>query len=137
MLTARIEASRHLHAGVAAAVADRFDRAGAKVHPPTAAFYLYPDLAPYADLLADRWSVRTGADLAHLLLERFDVATLPGSAFGELPERLTLRIATSMLYGEGEQRETALESTDPVRLPWIAARLDQLGAALAGLLAPA
>jgi aspartate aminotransferase len=134
VLTARIEVSRLLHAAVAGAVADRFERAGAKVHPPTAAFYLYPDFTPHAGLLADRWSVRTGADLAHLLLERFDVATLPGSAFGELHERLTLRIATSMLYGDGDQRETALESPDPVRLPWIAARLEQLEAALGGLL---
>jgi aspartate aminotransferase len=134
VLTARIHASRLLHAAVAGAVADRFDAAGAKVHRPTAAFYLYPDFAPYAELLADRWSVRTGEDLAHVLLERFDVATLPGSAFGEHPERLTLRIATSMLYGEGDQRETALRSPDPVRLPWIAARLDQLETALGGLL---
>ncbi|GAA5006116.1 pyridoxal phosphate-dependent aminotransferase [Actinopolymorpha pittospori] len=136
VLTARIDVSRRLHAAVARSVADRFERAGAKVHRPTAAFYLYPDFTPYADRLADRWSVRTGADLAHLLLERFDVATLPGSAFGELPERLTLRIATSMLYGDGDgdRRETALECPDPVRLPWIAARLDQLDAALGGLL---
>jgi aspartate aminotransferase len=134
VLTARIEASRILHARVAAAVSDCFGSVGAEVHRPTAAFYLYPDFAPYADLLAERWSVRTAADLAHVLLERFDVATLPGSAFGESPERLTLRIATSMLYGSGDQRETALESQDPARLPWIADRLDQLEAALGKLL---
>ncbi|GAA2755124.1 pyridoxal phosphate-dependent aminotransferase [Actinopolymorpha rutila] len=133
-LTERIAASRSLHARVATAVADRFAAAGAAVHPPSAAFYLYPDFSAYAELLADRWSVRTGTDLATLLLDSFDVATLPGAAFGDQDERLSLRVATSMLYGEGEQREKALTAADPVALPWVAGRLDQLDAALGRLL---
>jgi aspartate aminotransferase len=52
---------------------------------------------------------------------------LPASAFGEKPEALRVRVATAMLYGENdEQRERALMSDDPARLPWIAAALDRI-----------
>jgi aspartate aminotransferase len=59
---------------------------------------------------------------------------LPGSAFGEDDTVLRMRVATALLYGEtDEQRETALASDDPVRLPWIAAALDRASDVLADL----
>lgn len=64
---------------------------------PAAAFYLYPDFAPWRAPLAAR-GVTTSADLARLLLDEHDIATLPGAAFGEEPDVLRLRLATSLLF---------------------------------------
>ena len=61
------------------------------------AFYLYPDFAPWRAQLAAR-GVSTSAELASHLLELWDIATLPASDFGEAPDALRLRLATSLLY---------------------------------------
>ncbi len=78
---------------------------------PAGAFYLYPDFAPWRAALAAR-GVTTSAGLARLLLEAWDIATLPGEAFGEQPEALRLRVATSLLCIPDEdspaEREAAL-----------------------------
>lgn len=136
-LVEHIDRSRRLHAGVATAVAGRFAAAGASVPPPQAAFYVYPDLAPLRDRLADRHRVHTGADLSGLLLDRYGVGVLPASVFGEPEDALRLRVATSLLYGDSdEERLAALEAADPTELPWIAAALDRLGEVLADLTEP-
>jgi hypothetical protein len=41
--------------------------------------------------------VKSGTELAQYLLEEWDIATLPGSAFGEPSESLRLRLSTSLL----------------------------------------
>ena len=64
---------------------------------PAAAFYLYPDFAPWRASLVAR-GVTTSADLARLLLDEHGIATLPGTAFGEEPDALRLRLATSLLF---------------------------------------
>ncbi len=63
---------------------------------PAGAFYLYPDFAPWRDALK-KIGVETSLDLAHYLLDTWDIATLPASVFGEHPSALRLRLATSML----------------------------------------
>ncbi len=63
---------------------------------PAGGFYLYPDFSPWRSSLATM-GITTGAELVHYLLEEWDIATLPGSAFGELPESLRLRLSTSLL----------------------------------------
>jgi aspartate aminotransferase len=128
----RILRSRSLHRTVARAVADRFRAAGLPVPAPQAAFYLYPDFNPWREWLRARHQVRTGADLAAVLLDRYGAGVLPASAFGEDPAALRVRVATGLLYGDtDEQREEALAAADPVALPWIAAALDRIGAMLA------
>jgi aspartate aminotransferase len=137
-LTERISRSRSLHATVAAAMADRFRAAGLRVPAPQAAFYLYPDFAPWRSRLHAVYGISTGAELAGHLLHRYGMGMLPGSAFGEDAAALRMRVATGLLYGEtDEQREMALASADPVRLPWIAAALDRATAVLADLAPPA
>lgn len=126
--------SRRLHATVARAVAERFGAAGAEVAVPDGGFYLYPDLAPFRSHLESQWSVKTGADLSELLLDRYAVGVLPGSAFGDGIKELKLRVATSQLYGETDaQREAALRSAYPLLLPWIAKALDRLDEVLTDL----
>jgi aspartate aminotransferase len=137
-ITGRIATSRALHAQVAAAVAAVCTAAGLIVPPPQAGFYVYPDFEPWRDHLRDRHQVTTAAALARLLLHRYGAVTLPGSAFGEPPAALRLRLATAMLYGDSEeQQEAALAAPDPTRLPWIAAALTRLSQILTDLADPA
>jgi aspartate aminotransferase len=134
-LSERVAASRRLHTTVCRAVADTCAAAGLDVPPPQAAFYLYPDFGPWREHLA-RLGVTTSEGLAELLLERYGAGTLPGSAFGERPGALRLRLATGSLYGETDaEQEAALAAPDPLALPWIAAKLTQLEEIL-GDLAP-
>jgi aspartate aminotransferase len=133
-LVAYVASARRLYQAINTAVAEVFTAAGARVSPPQAAFYLYPDLEPVRDRLAGVHGVRTGPELADFLLSRYGVAVLPGSAFGERLESLTLRVAAGMLTGgDDDQRLTALTSAEPLRLPWIAGPLDRLAAVLSDL----
>lgn len=133
-LREHIAQSRRLHATVARAVADRFAAAGALVRRPTGGFYLYPDLAPFREHLEHRFGVRTGVDLTELLLERYAVGVLPGSAFGDGVKELRIRVATSQLYGDTtRQRVAALRSAYPLLLPWVARALDRLDEVLTDL----
>jgi aspartate aminotransferase len=133
-LTERVALSRRLHGSVARAIARRFAAAGAAVPAPQAAFYLYPDFSPLADMLLERHGITSDESLAAVLLRTYGVGVLPGSAFGEESGRLRLRVATSMLYGGTEpERMAALDSADPCSLPWIAARMARLDEVLADL----
>ena len=135
-LAERVARSRSLHAVVCQEAARLCSAAGLEVAPPQAAFYLYPDFAPWRAQLRGRFGVSTAADLAALLLDRYGAGTLPGSAFGESPSCLRLRMATGLLYGEtDEQREQALAAADPLRLPWISDSMTRFGEMLADLAA--
>ena len=133
-LTERVALSRRLHRSVARAFAARFAAAGAAVPAPQAAFYLYPDFSPLAGVLLTRHGITSDEGLAAILLHKYGVGVLPGSAFGEETGRLRLRVATAMLYGDTDaERLAALDAADPCALPWIAASLDRLDEVLTGL----
>jgi aspartate/methionine/tyrosine aminotransferase len=79
---------------------------------PAGGFYLYPDFSPWRSTLATM-GIKTGSELVNYLLEEWDIATLPGFAFGEPPDSLRLRLATSLLClpvhtNSPLERETAL-----------------------------
>ncbi len=134
-LTERVALSRRLHASVARAVALRFAACGAAGPAPQAAFYVYPDFSPLADVLLERHGITSDQSLAAVLLHKYGVGVLPGSAFGEDIGRLQLRVATALLYGDtGTERTAALHSADPCALPWIAASLARLEEVLADLI---
>ncbi len=92
-----VRRSARIHAHAAARLHSALVTAGARCPQPAGAFYLYPDFSPWRDQLAAR-GVKTSADLANHLLAEWDIATLPASDFGEAPDALRLRLATSMLY---------------------------------------
>ncbi|MFD3684346.1 pyridoxal phosphate-dependent aminotransferase [Nocardiopsis sp. NPDC058631] len=130
-----IDRSRRLHGIVARAVTEAFVRAGATVATPRAAFYLYPDFEPFRERLASLHGVTTGPELTGLLLDRFGMGVLPAVEFGEGTDALRMRVATSLLYGESEERRyAALAATDPLALPWVRAHLDRLDEVLGALL---
>jgi aspartate aminotransferase len=133
-LAEHISRSRRLHAAVCRDAARRCVAAGLHVAPPQAAFYLYPDFAPWRHQLKARFGIETGKDLAAVLLDRYGAGTLPGSAFGESASCLRLRLATAQLYGDTDaEREQALAAPDPVQLPWISASLTRFSDILADL----
>jgi aspartate aminotransferase len=122
--------SRRLHRLVATAAHRAVVAAGVECRPPTAAFYLYPDL----EALRPALGVAGGAELAELLLERHEIAVLAGEAFGDDPAALRVRMATSLLYGAtDDERWEALAAEDPVALPRIRSALERLGRALGEL----
>ncbi len=125
-LVEHIERSRDLHAQIARAVHAEFVAAGASCRPPEGGFYLYPDFGPRAADLRVK-GLTTGDSLARWLLDRHGIAVLPGTAFGDAAEYLTIRVATSLLYGDTpDRRLTALASAEPASLPWVADGLAQL-----------
>ncbi|HLU28289.1 MAG TPA: pyridoxal phosphate-dependent aminotransferase [Glycomyces sp.] len=135
-LTDRLVASRRLHGAVAHRVAEVFAEAGCEVDPPQGGFYVWPDAEPLRGALEARWSVRTGADLAGVLLDEFAVGVLPGSAFGTDAASLRMRVAVPGLYGSSDaERLAELASTDPTALPWVAEALEGLRSKLAALTA--
>lgn len=132
-ITTHVAASRRLHASVARAVHDSFVAAGASCRAPQGAFYLYPDLESFRAGLP--YQITQHATMfAEYLLDQYGLGVLTGSAFGDDPGALRFRVATSLLYGEtDEERWAALESEDPLAVPWIADALGRLRVALAEL----
>ncbi len=72
--------------------ANRLLDVGARLCMPQGGFYLFPELTPFAEQLAER-GVRDSPTLCERLLEETGVAVLPGTVFGRPSEELTLRLA--------------------------------------------
>jgi aspartate aminotransferase len=81
--------------------------AGARVHPPVGAFYLFPDFSPLAEGLA-RQGIKNSRDLCERLLQDTGVATLPGVVFERQPQELTARL--SYVNFEGSKAMAASET---------------------------
>lgn len=97
-LEAYVRRAAHLHGHVTHALYRSLRALDIACPRPAGAFYLYPDFAAWREPLA-RLGVTTSPQLAQYLLDEWDIATLPGTAFGEDAHTLRLRLATSMLYG--------------------------------------
>ena len=128
-----VDSARVLHQTVSRAAFEVVATAGLTCRPPTAAFYLYPDFAALLEPLAER-GITTSVSLAEHLLDRFAVAVLPGAAFGD-DTGLTVRMATSLLYGETENERWEALSAGPeaADLPRVRSALQTLGEALTAL----
>lgn len=133
-LREHVAASRRLHRAVALAVYRELAGASA-CRAPQGGFYLYPDLEPLRPQLAAE-GVATSPALADYLLERHGIGALAGEAFGDHPARLTVRLATSLLYGStDDERWRSLAAADPTVLPWVRTGLTRLREALAAIAA--
>jgi aspartate aminotransferase len=107
-----VQRSALIHGYVTGCLYDTLAGLGVPCPRPAGGFYLYPGFSPWRSPLAIM-GIKTGTELAHYLLEEWDIATLPGSAFGEPPESLRLRLSTSLLCLPEHatspfERETAL-----------------------------
>lgn len=118
-----IARGRELHARVARVLHAVVVEQHGSCRAPQGGFYLYPELSAPA--------FSSAGSLADFLLDRHDIAVLPGDAFGDDGARLRFRLASSLLYGaDDDQRWQALSAAEPEKLPWIASGLDRVGAAL-------
>lgn len=72
--------------------AEALRSAGANIHDPVGAFYLFPDFTPLRDRLARR-GISGAADLCEHLLLDTGAALLPGEAFGRPADELTARLS--------------------------------------------
>jgi len=119
-----VRSSARIHGYVASWLYETFKEMGIPCPRPAGAFYLYPDFSPWRQALL-KHGVSTSEELALYLLNEWNIATLPGSAFGEQPEALRLRLATSMLYNPDT---TATENERAAALWELLAQADQLPA---------
>jgi aspartate/methionine/tyrosine aminotransferase len=126
-LVDRVAMARRLHGAVATAVAEVFAGVGCEVRVPQGGFYVWPEFGPLRAVLAERWGVRTSADLARVLLDEFGIVVIAGDAFGDDPAALTIRVAVTGIYGDSDsERLAALLSDDPLAMPWIGEHLERL-----------
>ncbi len=70
---------------------------------PMGGFYLFPNFDHWRKPLAAR-GVHTSVDLARHLLDEWQIATLPGADFGTPPAELSLRLSTSYVDLETDQK---------------------------------
>ncbi len=99
-LCARMHAcrTRYLYRSIA--------RLGVPCVEPAGAFYVFPCFEKWREPLAAR-GVRTDEDLALHLLESYEIATLPGSAFHSAQD-LCLRVSSSYIDAADDERAANL-----------------------------
>ena len=71
---------------------DRLAAAGAHIHRPDGAFYLFPNFSDLAESLREK-EIHTSAEMCERLLEETGVAVLPGVVFQRPAKELSMRIA--------------------------------------------
>ncbi len=71
------------------------------------AFYNYPDFSPFREDFASN-NIKTSQDIHELLLNEYNLATLPGHAFGAARDVLTLRLSGC------DYDVTLLKNTPPI-----------------------
>ncbi len=87
-----MQACTDIHELMTKSVAQGLKDIGVECPMAQGAFYCYPNFAPFRDGLAAN-GITTAQHVHEALLERYNLATLPGSAFGAEPEVLTLRLS--------------------------------------------
>ena len=80
-------------------IASGLKKLGIECPMPQGAFYTYPNFKNYQSELG-KIGIKTSKDLASYLLNNYSLASLPGVAFGEEPEVLTLRLSGCDYDGE-------------------------------------
>lgn len=91
-------------------------RLGVPCVEPAGAFYVFPCFAKWREQLLDR-GVGNDEDLALYLLDRYEIATLPGSAFHSAQD-YCLRVSSSFIDAATDEKAEALlaafrENPDP------------------------
>jgi aspartate/methionine/tyrosine aminotransferase len=74
---------------------------------PSGGFYLFANFDQWQRQLAAR-GIHTSGALAEYLLEEFQIATLPGEAFGTPPNELSLRLSSSYVDMETDAKAQAI-----------------------------
>jgi aspartate aminotransferase len=139
------EAAASLHRYVTLRLYHALCSFGLDIAEPQGGFYVYPSFNPYAAQLR-RLGVHTSRDLSEWLIEKWSIATLPGSAHGEddkgvVGGQLRVKMATSYLYFRNEEEryregyELLSRSLkgESISLPLLDEAIEALGAAVGHL----
>jgi len=89
---------------------DSLVEAGIPCAEPQGGFYVFPSFKKWKEPLAAR-GIYTCEDLATYLLENYELATLPGSAFACRPQELCLRLSSSYMDAGTDKKAVALVET--------------------------
>ena len=81
---------------------EQFQDLGIDCPRPTGGFYIYASFKKWSDQLS-KIDIISCTSLSEYLLDKYKIATLPGSAFGDDPENLCLRISSSYLDMETDE----------------------------------
>jgi aspartate aminotransferase len=81
-------------------VRDGLIKMGVDYPPLSGAFYMFPDFSKYGAYVKTNYGVKTSQDLAMNLWTRENLASLPGTDFGDNPETLSLRLAVPDYNGK-------------------------------------
>ncbi len=87
-----IVACSELHSHMNRYLSKQLQILGVKAPTPQGAFYNYPDFDVFREQLRSV-GINDSKDLAARLLDKYNLSSLPGVAFGAAPEELTLRIS--------------------------------------------
>lgn len=87
-----IHACTEIHGFVNRTISWNLQRLGIKAPLAQGAFYNYPDFDPHREALREH-GIMTSQDLHETLLAKYNLATLPGHAFGAELSDLTLRLS--------------------------------------------
>ncbi|MCC6598581.1 MAG: aminotransferase class I/II-fold pyridoxal phosphate-dependent enzyme [Alphaproteobacteria bacterium] len=109
-----MQACTDIHELMNTTIAEGLRSHGIIAPKPQGAFYNYPDFAPFREALATN-GIKTSQDIHEVLLKEYNLATLPGKAFGAEAEILTLRLsgcdydgaAALAAYENGEKLDRA------------------------------
>jgi aspartate/methionine/tyrosine aminotransferase len=115
---AYIEICARMHAIRTLYLYQGFARLGVPVVEPTGAFYLFPCFGTWREALAAR-GITTDGELALHLLDKYELAALPGSAFHSVRD-FCLRVSSSFIDAATDEKAEALvrafqEDPDPER----------------------
>jgi aspartate/methionine/tyrosine aminotransferase len=94
-----IQTCTRIHGLVSGYVRDTLVAMGVPYPDLQGAFYLFPNFNLFRDGL-QRDQIETSPKLAKRLIDEHQIGTLPGTAFGDAPENLTLRLACCGYDGE-------------------------------------
>ncbi|MEE8120608.1 MAG: aminotransferase class I/II-fold pyridoxal phosphate-dependent enzyme [Anaerolineales bacterium] len=94
-----IKTCTKIHSMVSSYVRDVLVSMGIEYPDPEGAFYLYPNFSSFRDQLISK-GVKTSEELAMHMLDKIQIAALPGTAFGDAPKNLTLRLASCDFDGK-------------------------------------
>ncbi len=113
-IDAYIQACATIHGRIARQIHGRLQALEVPCAEPSGAFYVYPSFRPWSETLTNDHRVETCGDLCRLLLQKQQIAALPGSDFGSDPSHLSVRLSTSHLQRLGEGSvERVLELSQP------------------------
>ena len=95
-----IDACTRIHGLVSGFVRDTVVSLGIDYPELHGAFFLYPNFGIFRKELEEARGIKTSEQLAKDLIDEVGLATLPGTAFGDEPENLTLRLANCDFDGQ-------------------------------------